>query len=91
MPKKRHPNMLDAAVVHLVREICRDSLGFNATFVDDDVMVLAGLAQRAVLAGLDSDCKPQMRARFKEAAEKYREQHEFTLGYPITVLRGQKS
>lgn len=57
-----------------------EGLGFNCTFVDDDMRVIVGLAQRAVLAGLASDFKPDMQRRFKEAAEKHREAHERALG-----------
>ena len=45
--------------------------------------VLVGLAQRAVLAGLASDCQPDMQRRFSEAAEKHREEHEKSLGRKI--------
>lgn len=69
--------------IHIIREACLAGLGFNCTFVDDDMRVLIGLAQRAVLAGLAADCTPDMQRRFQEAAEKFRENHENALGFKI--------
>jgi hypothetical protein len=68
------------------RRIVREGLGFSTTFVDDGIKVLVGLAQRAVLAGLASDCGPDMQRRFLDAAEKHREEHESALGY---LIKGQ--
>lgn len=69
--------------VEACREWAREGLGFNCTFVDDDMKVIVGLAQRAVLAGLASDAQPDMQQRFKDAAEKNRSDHERALGRPI--------
>lgn len=74
--------ILDADVVHVVRAAA-SGLGFNATFVDDDMKVIVGLAQRAVLAGLIGDAKPDMQERFTAAAEQHRGAHEKALGYGI--------
>jgi hypothetical protein len=68
------------------RRIVHDGLGLSTTFVDDGIKVLVGLAQRAVLAGLASDCEPYMQRRFLDAAEKHREEHESALGY---LIKGQ--
>lgn len=72
--------------VSIMRAKCREWLGFNCTFVDDDMRVICGLAQRAVLAGLASDFSDSMQRRFTEAAEKHRAEHERALGYPITLV-----
>lgn len=74
---------LNEEAVHEMRRVAMEGLGFNCTFVDDNMMVLVGLAQRAVLAGLASDCSPDMQARFTDAAEKHRADHEKALGRPI--------
>lgn len=74
---------LDADCVAIMRQTAREKLGFNCTFVDDDMAVLTHLAQRAVLAGLDSDFKPDMQRRFKEAAEPFRAEQEAALGRAI--------
>lgn len=74
---------LTMGAVHAVREVAREGLGFNATFVDDDMKIIVGLAQRAVLAGLASDCHPPTLARFQAASEKWRDGHEKALGRPI--------
>ena len=69
--------------VWVMRETVRTRLGFNCAFVEDEIMLLVGLAQRAVLAGLASDCTPDMQRRFTEAAEKDRAGHEQALGRAI--------
>jgi hypothetical protein len=74
---------LNEEALDACRRIVRDGLGFSATFVDDGIKVLVGLAQRAVLAGLASDCEPDMQRRFSNAAEKHRAEHESALGYLI--------
>ncbi len=71
---------LNGMAIREMRRIVKEGLGFNCSFVDDDAMVLVGLAQRAVLAGLASDCKPDMQKRFSDAAEKHRAAHESALG-----------
>ena len=73
--------------VDACRRWTKEGLGFNCTFVDDDIKVIVGLAQRAVLAGLDSDAQPDMQRRFREAAEKHRGVHEKALGRSIDHLR----
>ena len=75
---------LNAGAVDACRQWAKEGLGFNCTFVDDDMRVIVGLAQRAVLAGLASDAQPDMQRRFKEAAEKHRADHEAALGRKIT-------
>jgi len=72
--------------VEACRRWAKEGLGFNCTFVDDDMRVIVGLAQRAVLAGLASDAKPDMQRRFREAAEPHRAEHEKQLGWPIPNL-----
>ena len=71
--------------VGIMRECAFEGLGFNCTFVDDDMRVIIGLAQRAVLAGLASDFTPDMQRRFSQAAEKHREAHEKSLGRAIII------
>lgn len=75
---------LNADAVNACRRWADEGLGFNCTFVDDDMRVLVGLAQRAVLAGLASDFDSGMQDRFLKAAEKHRADHEQSLGRPIT-------
>jgi hypothetical protein len=72
--------------VFIIREMAKEGLGFNAAFVDDDMRVLVGLAQRAVLAGLDSDMKESTQTRMRKAAEECRAAHEASLGRPITKV-----
>ena len=85
--KKRQKSIsLNDEAVSVMREICMEGLGFNCIFVDDNMALLIGLAQRAVLAGLENDCTPDMRRRFKEASEKYRAGHEKALGRPIPTF-----
>ncbi len=74
---------LNAAAVSIIRRCADEGLGFNCTFVDDDMKVIIGLAQRAVLAGLVSDFNADMQKRFAEAAEKRRSDHEESLGREI--------
>lgn len=74
---------IEIDAIGATRRWAEEGLGFNCTFVDDDMKVIVGLAQRAVLAGLASDFNPDMQARFKKAAEKHRESHEKSLGHPI--------
>lgn len=78
----------NADLAHDAVMTCRrwadEGLGFNCTFVDDDMKVLVGLAQRAVLAGLASDFNSDMQRRFSEVAEKHRASHERSLGRPIS-------
>src|SRR5262245_36161839 len=50
-----------------MRQWCKEGLGFNCTFVDDDMKVIVGLAQRAVLAGLATDFDADMQKRFSGA------------------------
>jgi hypothetical protein len=69
--------------ISLVRRIAHDGLGGNCAFVDDDMKVIVGLAQRAVLAGLHSDCHAGTRQHFETASEKHRAAHEAALGRPI--------
>lgn len=71
---------LSDEAVSIMRERCKDGLGMNCTFVDDDMNLLVALAQRAVLAGLASDAKPDTLRRMVEASEKCREGHEKALG-----------
>lgn len=77
--RNRHAD-LAAGAVDAMRHWAMEGLGFNCTFVDDDMRVVVGLAQRAVLAGLAIDFSPDMQKRFSEAAEKHRASHENSLG-----------
>jgi hypothetical protein len=85
--RNRYADLANDAVENC-RRWALEGLGFNCTFVDDDMRVIVGLAQRAVLAGLASDAKPDMQRRFREAAEKHREDHERALGRPIIGISG---
>lgn len=71
--------------VHAMREWASKGLDFNCTFVDDDMMLIVGLAQRAILAGLAEDCDPSTLGRMKARSEEYRQMHEDSLGFPIVV------
>lgn len=75
---------IETGAVDAMRRWAKEGLGFNCTFVDDDMRVIVGLAQRAVLAGLASDFAPDMQTRFIDAAEKHRDGHEASLGFPLT-------
>lgn len=77
---------LSDGAVDAMRHWAKEGLGFNCTFADDDMKVLVGLAQRAVLAGLAEDF-PQLRRReMREAAEKSRAAHEAAIGRPFAPL-----
>lgn len=82
MPRRKRIDMNEMAMSE-VRSIVNEGLGVDLTFIDDNVMILVGLAQRAVLAGLASDCQPDMQKRLSEAAEKHRAAHESALGRSI--------
>jgi hypothetical protein len=71
---------LNAGAVDAMRRWADEGLGFNCTFVDDDMKVIVGLAQRAVLAGLAADFSPDMQRRFMQAAGRFRRDHEKSLG-----------
>ena len=75
---------IEAGAVDACRRWAKEGLGFNCTFVDDDMKVIIGLAQRAVLAGLDADAGSDLRRRFREASEPHRADHEKALGFSIT-------
>ena len=77
---------LSDGAVDAMRRWAKEGLGFNCTFVDDDMKVIVGLAQRAVLAGLASDFSDDMRRRFTAAAERDRASHEASLGHPIKFV-----
>lgn len=81
---------IEAGAVEAMRRWAKEGLGFNCTFVDDDMRVIVGLAQRAVMAGLASDFAPDMQKRFLEAAEKHRADHEASLGYAISTGQGKQ-
>ena len=72
------PSIAEDAVA-ACRRWTREGLGFNCTFVDDDMRVIVGLAQRAVLAGLASDFEPDMQRRFMDASRRHRATHERSL------------
>lgn len=78
-------NRLDLSkeAVHIMRDTCERGLGMNCTFVDDEMMLLVGLAQRAILAGLATDAKPDTLKRMIAAAEPHRAGHEKSLGRPL--------
>lgn len=71
---------VEAGAIDAMRRWAAEGLGFNCTFVDDDMTVIVGLAQRAVLAGLASDFTPDMQKRFMTAAARHRTAHERSLG-----------
>lgn len=77
---------LSDGAVDAMRRWTREGLGFNCTFVDDEMRLIVGLAQRAVLAGLASDAQPDALRRFTEASEPHRAAHEKALGRPITPI-----
>lgn len=79
---------LHAGAVDAMRRWAKEGLNFNCTFVDDDMRVIVGLAQRAVLAGLASDFTPGMQKRLSEASERHRESHEKSLGRAIGSTTG---
>jgi hypothetical protein len=78
-----HYAELNEGAVSSMRHWAKYGLGFNCAFVDDDMKVIVGLAQRAVLAGLASDFPPDMQKRFSSAAKKQRKAHEKSLGRKI--------
>lgn len=82
--RNRHAD-LAAGAVDAMRQWAKEGLGFNCTFVDDDMKVIVGLAQRAVLAGLASDFSLDMQKRFVAAAEQHREAHEKSLGRTLSA------
>jgi hypothetical protein len=84
MTKTRKYSSLSDAAVATMRRSAKEGLGFNCTFVDDDMNLLIGLAQRAVLAGLITDLDANIQSRFREAAERHRVAHESALGRSIT-------
>lgn len=78
---------LSDEAVHLMRERCKEGLGMNCTWVDDDMNLLVALAQRAVLAGLAADAEPKSLKRMQEASERNREGHEKALGFQIKPIQ----
>lgn len=66
-----------------IRAITRDGLGLSTAFVDDGCRLAVALAQRAVLAGLATDCDPDALRRMTAAAESNRSGHEAELGFKI--------
>lgn len=78
---------LSHGAVLAMRRWAKEGLGFNSTFVDDEMRVAVGLAQRAILAGLASDFNPNMQRRFLEAAEQQRAVHEKSLGRQISIIQ----
>jgi hypothetical protein len=76
---------MNAEAIYEVRRIALAATGGNCTFVDNDMALIAALAQRAVLAGLVNDARPFMQTRLSAAAEKDRAKHEAALGYPIEI------
>ena len=77
---------LAQGAVAAMRRWTREGLGFNATFVDDEMRVMVGLAQRAVLAGLAADVHPDTLVLMKDKASENRAGHEASLGIAITPL-----
>lgn len=88
---ERQAHSLYPDVIHEIRRIAKEATGGNCTFVDDDVRLLAGLAQRAVLAGLAGDATVFMQKRLTEVAEAFREGHEKALGEAITPVFYQRA
>lgn len=78
-PKAEGDDEFRDGVVDTIRMIVRQGLGFNSTFVDDDVRVAVGLAQRAVLVGLASDFSADMQKRMMEASGRCRVDHAKSL------------
>lgn len=52
----------DYEAVSWIREQAKRVVGSNCTFVDDDLKLLAHLAERAVLSGLTTDLPPSIQA-----------------------------
>ena len=53
------------SVTHAVRKVAKSVFGGNCTFVDDDMVMLAVMAKRAVDAGLVKDLHPTIIASIK--------------------------
>ena len=83
MKTKSMWNDLEAGATVAMRRWCERGLDWNCTFVDDDMRLVVGLAQRAVLAGLATDFPVETQERFRAAAEKARAEHEASLGRQI--------
>lgn len=75
--------------VRVMRECSKHFLGFSTAFVDDEMKLVCILAQRAILAGLASDCDADLQKRFLAAAEPHREGQEDALGYKIGSAKSQ--
>lgn len=73
--------MSDLDAVAAMQRMAAEAPG--GALIDDDTVVLVGLAQRAILAGLASDFSPDMQQKFRESAEKHRAAHEESLGRKI--------
>lgn len=82
--RNRHADLM-AGAVDMMRATALYGLGFNCTFVDDDMKILVALAQRAVLAGLASDFTPDIQKLFSATAERFRKDHEHALGREIAI------
>jgi hypothetical protein len=87
--KNKYADLAHDAVA-MCRRWADKGLGFNCTFVDDDMKVIVGLAQRAILAGLTCDFNDDMQRRFSEAAEKHRADHEKSLGFVIQKREAER-
>lgn len=61
-------SLLDAEVVHILREAAKRVTGGNCTWVEDDLAILERLAQRAVSAGLTDGLHAFVAAAAKAAA-----------------------
>lgn len=83
--RNRHVDIA-AGAVDMMRQTAEVGLGFNCAFVDDDMRVMVGLAQRAVLAGLASDLSDDMQMRMVRASEPHRAGHEASLGRAIQKI-----
>lgn len=67
-----------------IRMATRSVTGGNSAFVDDDLLLLTCLAQRAILAGLHESIKDaSIKNKMSELAEAQREKHEKDLGSQI--------
>lgn len=86
LEERLHYMPLADEALHIVRRTVKEGIGINVAFVDDDATILVALAQRAILAGLDSDAQEPAKRKFSAAAEPHRADHERALGRPIARI-----
>lgn len=72
--------MIAEAAIDACRKVVREGLGVESSWVDNNARLVVALAQRAVLAGLDTDGDPETVRKMSLAAEVSRYTHEKALG-----------